>query len=407
MAKKLMAIIAVLLFIASIQLHAQVYVVTGKVVDAETGRPVTGASVFLSNTSIGNAANNEGVFTLHNIPVGKFDLVASSLGYETHFETINAATLKEGVTIKLKPKPNELASVVVGTYEKNGWAKWGKLFTEEFIGISSNSFNCIIKNREVIKFRYSKKRNYLEAFADEPLLIENRALGYVLRYKLEGFAHDFKSGVISYYGFPLFEEMSGNARKMKKWDENRKEAYYGSMTHFMRSLFKNKIMENGFEVKKLVKKQNLEKKRIKAMYKYLAGADGNGNFEDRLPKDSVTYYNSVLRQPDATNVLYNTPLPGDSIAYAEDSVTVGVAFDDYLQVTYKNKREPSEYQQRMSMQDSPETGYMTSTLYLVNGRPVFTSYNGSYYSPQDLLTSGYWAWSEKICNMLPFDYWPK
>lgn len=406
MAKRFAIIIAVF-FIGMVQLQAQAYVLTGKVTDAGTGNPVAGASVFFSNTSIGTATNDKGVFTLHNIPSGKLDLVVSSLGYETYFETINAGSTTNELAIKLKAKANELANVVVGTYEKDGWTKWGKDFLNDFIGTSSNSFNCIIKNREVIKFRYSQKRNYLEAFADEPLLIENRALGYTIRYKLEAFTHDFKGGMISYYGFPLFEEMQGNARKTKKWQENRKDVYYGSMMHFMRCLFANKILENSFEVRKLVKKENLEKKRVQALYKYLAGADGNGNFEERLPKDSVTYYNKVLRQPDANNILYTQILPGDSIAYAEDSVTAGVAFDDYLQITYKNKKVPAEYSQRISLRDQPVSSYITSTIYLVNRRPVYVSHIGAYYSPQDLLSSGYWGWSEKICNMLPFDYWPQ
>lgn len=406
MAKRFAIIIAVF-FIGMVQLQAQAYVLTGKVTDAGTGNPVAGASVFFSNTSIGTATNDKGVFTLHNIPSGKLDLVVSSLGYETYFETINAGSTTNELAIKLKAKANELANVVVGTYEKDGWTKWGKDFLNDFIGTSSNSFNCIIKNREIIKFRYSQKRNYLEAFADEPLLIENRALGYTIRYKLEAFTHDFKGGMISYYGFPLFEEMQGNARKTKKWQENRKDVYYGSMMHFMRCLFANKILENSFEVRKLVKKENLEKKRVQALYKYLAGADGNGNFEERLPKDSVTYYNKVLRQPDANNILYTQILPGDSIAYAEDSVTAGVAFDDYLQITYKNKKVPAEYSQRISLRDQPVSSYITSTIYLVNRRPVYVSHIGAYYSPQDLLSSGYWGWSEKICNMLPFDYWPQ
>jgi len=389
------------------QVHGQGYVLTGKVVDAERGGPIAGASVFFSNTSIGTATSDKGTFTLHNIPGGKLDLVVSSLGYETYFETVNAATLTSELTIKLKAKANELANVVVGTYEKDGWTKWGKDFTNDFIGTSSNSLNCVIKNREVIKFRYSQKRNYLEAFADEPLLIENWALGYTLHYKLEAFSHDFKSGMMSYYGFPLFEEMQGNFRKIKRWQNNRKDVYYGSMMHFMRSLFVNKIQENGFEVRKLVKKENLEKKRVQALYKYLAGADNDVNFESRLPKDSVTYYNKVLRQPEATSMLYKDILPGDSIAYAEDSVTAGVAFDDYLQVTYKNKREPGEYRQQVSLQGAPVSSNITSTIYLVNRRPIYVSHIGAYYAPQDLLSSGYWGWSEKICNMLPFDYSPQ
>jgi hypothetical protein len=35
-------------------------------------------------------------------------------------------------------------------------------------------------------------------------------------------------------------------------------------------------------------------------------------------------------------------------------------------------------------------------LVLVNGLPIEIEANGSYYNPADLMSMGYWAWSEKI-----------
>lgn len=413
MMKNCLFIIALLVVV---QVKCQVYTLSGKVTDKETGNPIAGASVFLSSTSIGTSANDKGLFALHNVPTGKFDLVVSSLGYETYFETITPASLKAPLNITLKSKANQLADVVVGTYEKNGWATWGKTFTDDFIGTSFNAANCEIKNYDIIKFRYSKTKRRLEAFADEPLVIENRGLGYTIHYKLEMFLHDFENSTITYYGFPLFEEMSGNFRKQKRWQENRKDAYFGSVMHFMRCMYANRLNENGYEIKRMERIENTEKKRVQKLYKYMAGADGNVNFEETLPKDSLDYYNKVLRQPNATNILHNQVLPGDSIAYAEDSVTAVLSFKDYLQITYTRKKTPYDYSRvnvsgvtlgnNENLPNSAGAEHITSFATLINNRPLYVSYNGAYYAPQDMLTLGYWAYSEKLCALLPFDYWP-
>jgi hypothetical protein len=49
---------------------------------------------------------------------------------------------------------------------------------------------------------------------------------------------------------------------------------------------------------------------------------------------------------------------------------------------------------------------MMSQIVLINDTPIEIEANGSYYSPTDLMALGYWAWSEKIATMLPFDYTP-
>lgn len=376
----------------------------GVVVDAEKNKPIANASVFLNNTSIGTKADEQGNFSL-NIPNGKFDLIVSSVGYETYNQMINSAELNEFITIKLKVKADVMQTVIIEPYEKDGWAKWGKFFLDNFIGTSAIAANCKIKNTDVIHFRNSKKTNELSAFADEPLIIENEALGYTIRYQLETFNYSFTTRYLIFTGYPFFEEMKGSKGKQKRWENKRKEVYYGSMMHFMRSVYRNTIMQEGFEVRSVVKVPNEEKKRVKEAYKTNMQTVKNANGTltvGHINTDTAAYYDHILRQEDYNDVIGKNLLPGDSIAYAVDSTTAGLEFSNYLLVIYKKKLAPVEYRQQFPKSSTA----MQSQIVLINGTPIEIEANGNYYNPADLMSTGYWAWSEKIATMLPFDYSP-
>jgi hypothetical protein len=395
-------------------------VLKGTVTDKETGKPLPGASVFMSNTSFGTATKEDGSFILQQLPAGKYDMVVSAIGYETVVLSVQTAAIKIPQPIALQPKAHELEAVVLEPYEKNGWEKWGKFFLENFIGTSALAADCKLKNYQVIHFRNSKARNELTAIANEPLIIENKALGYVIQYQLEQFTYRFRERYLLYTGYPLFKSMDGRPAKQRRWYKNREEVYYGSVMHFMRSVYRNRLQEEKFLVYRLKKQPNLEKKRVKQLY--ASGAvqqhrNNTGRGTDMraivmqpgggvaVPgADSSDYYSRVLRQPDEINLLSAQPLPGDSIAYAIDATTAGMDFPDYLQVVYTGKEEPVLYLQQTMQGGKP--GYITSQITLLNKRPLEIYSNGVYYNPTDLLSSGYWGWSEKIAHMLPFDYKP-
>jgi hypothetical protein len=109
-----------------------------------------------------------------------------------------------------------------------------------------------------------------------------------------------------------------------------------------------------------------------------------------------------MSQDDFINIIGKSILPGDSIAYAVDSTIAGMAFEDYLLIIYKNKNVPVEFM-RMFPKGS---NAMMSEITLINNKPIEVLSNGSYFNPQDLLSTGYWAWWEKAATMLPFDYQP-
>lgn len=383
----------------------------GKVLSSDNKVPVASANVYISNSSVGTVTDEKGQFVIRNFPAGRYDLVVSCIGYETQVVTLSSAQLPPLLTILLKPKINELQEVIVEPYEKNGWEKWGSFFMENFIGTSAFSRDCKLLNKEVIKFRFSKKNNTLKAIANDRLVIENRALGYVLKYDMTRFEYDFGTRIFLYQGYPLFEEMETKRKGLqKRWAENREDAYYGSVMHFMRSLFRNKLVEQDFEVRKLIKLPDAEKKRVRALYRAQAvNAAINGTLmvDGQLPglrRDSAAYYRKVMNEPESMNVLINTILPGDSIAYALDSATVGLEFNDYLQVVYTKKKTPPEYQKMLPR--GVTSILLTSELFRTSANPIMVLASGNYFEGTDLITSGYWAWSEKIANLLPNEYWP-
>lgn len=385
----------------------------GKVINADGGKPIASANVFLANTSIGTVSNEKGEFVIEQFPAGRYDLVVSFIGYESYVIALQSGRLPADLEIKLKVKVDELKEVIVEPYEKHGWIKWGKFFMENFIGTSVFAEDCELVNKDVIKFRFNRKKNILQAFADDRLVIENKALGYLLKYDLISFDFDFNTRRFLYQGYPLFEEMKAKRDGIqKKWINNRQEAYYGSMMHFMRSVFRNKLVEQQFEVRKIIKLPGEEQARVKAAYlkaRIPVAMSGHqvvvNDSKTDLHPDTLDYYRKVMQNPDGFNILINRILPGDSIAYAIDSVSVGLDFSDYLQIVYPPKKTPLEYGKSMLKVINRDTP-ITSEIFRVGKDPVVILANGTYFDGTNLISTQYWAWSEKIASLLPVDYWP-
>ncbi len=392
----------------------------GKVISADTRQPIISANVYLSNTSVGTVTDAKGEFTLQRFPVGRYDLVVSFIGYETYRLEIRSDQLPNHLEIMLHPKANELQEVIVEAYDKNGWDKYGKIFTDNFIGTAAFAQDCKLTNPDAIHFRFDKNRNVIKATADEQLLIENHALGYILKYNLSRFEFNPDTKEFFFQGFPFFEEMQTDRRGLsKRWVENRQAAYYGSITHFMRSLYRNKLSENEFEIRKLVEVSAAERKRVETIYRnipkgirarqktLITGTGKEITVKDStgaIPEDSISYYESVVKQSDKSLVLLNTLLNADSLAMAIDSFTVGLLFDGQIQVAYKPLRNPFEYQGYL-----PRNAYsapVNSVIYIIRGKPVIVLANGSYFEGSEMMIQGYWAWWEKMCTKLPYEYWP-
>ena len=100
------------LFFAS-GIYAQSTTVTGKVVSAEDGSAIIGASVVEKNTQNGTATDLDGNFTLH-LSSPKASLQISYIG----FTTVEVVASTEAMTIQLSPQANIMNEVIVVGYKK-------------------------------------------------------------------------------------------------------------------------------------------------------------------------------------------------------------------------------------------------------------------------------------------------
>lgn len=350
-----------LLLSATFLSKAQSYFyVTGTVLSAENNQPLQGASVFAQNSTLGTTTDAEGNFRLA-LPQGGYDLIITYSGMEAESKRVSASEPHSNLVFKLKQKENEMQEVaVVATTEvKDGYAKYGEFFLNEFIGQTANSEQTIISNPEILKFYFSKKRNRLKILAAEPIQIENKALGYKITYALDSFTHEYNTHVSLYTGYPLFSEMeTSDADVMNKWQQARKKAYAGSLLHFMRSLYSQQLKKEGFEIQFLINNKE-QAMAVKNPYVSLQfQKDDSLNLAKFIPVQANVGVIFTKGKPSAT---YSSTYPG----------------------------EPKDFQ--------------FSLLTFKPAEPVMIEQNGYYYDQTDLSISGYWEW-QKVADMLPFNY---
>lgn len=216
----------------------------GRITDSETGMPLSGVHVFLSGTQIGTATNQNGQYRLKRIPHGGHRLVVSHIGYKKELTSIIIGPGQtKAMDFKLTPVIYELPEIFVGNLGKK-WEKKLRRFTDLFIGSSEWADSVRILNPEVLRFK-TRWFGRLSAEALAPLEIENRALGYHIIYYLDEFHHN---GLRTRWdGEPLFTEMTpSDSSQANYWKENRKEAFYGSLRHFLLALLQGRLKEKGF-----------------------------------------------------------------------------------------------------------------------------------------------------------------
>jgi hypothetical protein len=337
--------------------------ITGKIVDANTKAPMQGASVFAQNTTMGTATNAEGVFTLW-LPNGGYDLAITFAGYETSTKRISSTEANDKeMVMEMKQQVKSMEEVAIKTSNeiKDGLAKYGDFFMENFIGKTTNSKQCVIKNKGALKFYFSKKRNRLKVLASEPLIVENTALGYTIKYTLDSFTHDYNTTVSTFTGYPLFEEMQpADAAQAALWKANRITAYKGSILHFMRSAYNKQLKEDGFEIQFIVKSNGADT-AIKGLDFY-----GALNYD----KNDSTQVVEINPNQTEVAILYKNELPDKA---------------------YTDLNEDASKKFELSFATFP------------SAQAIGIEQNGYYYDQNDITMTGYWSW-EKVADMLPYDF---
>ena len=335
------------------------FVLKGQVIDAETRQPLEGASVFAQNTTMGTVTANDGVFRLP-LSKGGFEVVVTYTGYNNSQRNVQQGDADSTIIIEMRKEDRSMSEVVITTSNEvaDGWEKYGDFFMDHFIGATPFADSCAIMNPEVVKFYFYKRSNKLKVLASEPLQIDNRALGYHMRYALDSFVYYFKTDINSYRGLCLYAPMQTEDAAVKAtWATNREQAYYGSRLHFLRSYFDSTLKQDGFTV-------------------------------DLLSRTDKQKFNRL------TN-------PYDTTYYFADSAAVELWFPAKASITYNKQKPEHAYLRQYSL--PPDVKVQISYIDLTDAILILP--NGFFLEQRSWINQGYWSW-KNLADQLPYDYEP-
>ena len=397
----------IFIFVHFTTLHAQESQmrISGTIVDANTKMPLSKASVYLDQTTKSTFTTDSGTFIL-SVPSGNYTLAVSYVGYNSASVSVTEQA-NPSFRIELVPTEKILNEVVISAKSKK--INYFNLFHVLFLGKGAG--DCTIQNEKALFFDYSDT-DVLTAETNAPLIIDNYALGYRVYYDLTSFVH--YAGRISYTGHSRFEEMKPKDNKEKKtWKSNRAAAYYGSVTHFMRSLVKNDLKKQGFLVKTLVK-ANKAPASIPVLKKWHSNTATKSpdtlvsmrwNGRDYSPADSTVLPENKTPyrwgEHSGYNILYPEPVKtGSIITPTSTEGNFRLKFKNSLFVTYTKKKTTEDVWGFGDREPALITSIVTMLI-----PETFVDLRGNLADPNALINEGYWA-KQRIANQLPFDYLP-
>ncbi|MBG8555612.1 carboxypeptidase-like regulatory domain-containing protein [Hymenobacter guriensis] len=379
---------------------------SGIVLDSVTRQPLPFSTVFLANTTRGVTTDEAGRFVFEQVPAGSYEAVASYLGYRLQRQNITVRTESQQLTFRLAPSTNALREVVVRPTPNK--PEDYQVFADALLGSTSFSKLCRIRNPKAVQVRFDAGKNELTASCPDFLEIENRALGYRIRYYGLEFTLNFQEDWVSFYGSPVFEPLRArSARQQRTWEVNRRQAYTGSLLHFLRSAYAGKVAEAGFRVQRLRRLPHPAWPRADSLLKLLRSMPPEvWNRNSAVFSDSAQRLSKVPRQ---VEYLFTEPLP--AAAYRQELPGgVFLRFADLLQVTFAAEPADPAYvaytaRQRRPGQPLPAGLSVQSSVLHLQSPTVELQPNGTPTDPLALLTEDYWGF-EKMGEFLPLDYQP-
>lgn len=347
----------------------ETYTIKGTVRD-DTG-PLPGATVFLTGTKAITACDNDGTFHLDHISPGQYVLIAKMIGFEPLSIPVVVKNHAVQLGLVLKTNTNKLAEVKITA--DNNWEEHYREFKKWFLGTTPNAGDCDILNPKVLFFHYDKQNKILTANADEFLIIQNKALGYRIKYLLANFEYDNINNIVKYQGYPSFEDLVPKTEKeAARWKKNRETAYNGSIINFMKAIYNDKVYESGFEIYKL-----LHKPPIGTKY----------SNENRMTFDDRQVMVDSLVTPAADNLK-------------------NFSFKDALFVVYTKERTPAGFENSGFKIERPARAkFPNGQMSMVNlmESSITIDSQGNYSPTNGLLFEGFMGW-EQIADLTPLEF---
>jgi hypothetical protein len=228
--------------------------VSGRVISKADKKPVPNAVVFINKSEIWATTNNNGEFTLKNIPAGTYQLLITIVGYENYKSGLQVKGNSVINDIEITPANHVLNDVTIKANRR--LSSCFPVFEQEFLGTSLIARQCKILNPYAIQFFDIDPKGGFSARSNDFLEIENDALGYKIKFLLLFFIKDADKRTCYFNGESFFEEMHGTPSQEQAWRTNRLECYQGSPMQLLRAIMSDSLAQNGFKVKRATRRPN-------------------------------------------------------------------------------------------------------------------------------------------------------
>jgi hypothetical protein len=364
--------------------------ITGKVMN-DIEKPIANVNVYLDGTKTGTVSATDGSFSLNLPSANNNSLVFQKDDYETF--TINTSEVL-GKTLKVVlVKAKEIEEVRIVPFTEAAYKNYINFFLDSFIGYDRE--NVRIKNQRSLKFSYDKENKILKVKAPQTLIIENKNLGYTIDYNLVEFSANFDENTTRFMGTSFFRE----TKSSDKVKLNRMNAYDGSQVHFFRSIYENKVADNGYIVNQITKYPNSkypteeELQRLKDFAKTFK-LTGSLN----VPKDILDIGTRKRNEPPFKIAVTKTQIPESDYTKKTDG-KLFLDYDHMMQINFKKY-----FYELKRGQFVKTTIPIVQTSFLHPENDTYEIYpDGNTSNPGMLTNQGEFA-KDKIDKLLPLDY---
>jgi len=346
----------------------------GHVRDIATNEALEGVHVFVSRSGIGTITDARGRYAF-TLPLGAHRLVVSRVGHKTQTHDVMVRAPRAYLlNYDLEEAILELGEINVSDQRDPDWNKHLDSFREFFVGETNNAEFVTIENPEVLEFDLHE--GALFATSSEPLILNNRALGYRLEHHLHQFIVDgdetWQDGE-SYFT----ELLPQNEDEARRWEKNREKAWNGSGQHFFQSLMQERTRQEGFLI-------------------YQVNEPGNVGRQSEFERNSA----APMRKPQfAVN----------PVIYLDEGESVqerSFAFPGFLQIIFTREPEDRTYARWQRLEHSGDPRDMQYSWIRLHSGPSTLDLQGNVLDPYSIMYYGYMSF-ERIADLLPKEYRPK
>jgi hypothetical protein len=366
-----------LLFFSFVQnSFSQQFYIRGRVTDFETQLPLKGASVYINNTTKGSNTNDNGDFEIGPLQPGRYEIVASFVGYDPLLYSAEIKTSDLRISFKVEKKEEVLREVLVLSSKLR--KRYLDIFKKFVIGQSTAADRCQIKNIEEVEFASGETKDEIIAYTEKALVIESPELGYTIHFDLLVFSYNKATSGAYFYGYTRFVDWGKDEKTKKKWIRKRRETYEGSTVHFFRSLVNKQLAKEGFTVYQLL---NMKKEKKDSTGITIITPKSNQGMQ--MASNAIE--DSMIRiYPDSVYRIYE------------------LRVHDGWRVMYsKNTDLKTEMMKKNFISGQPSTGTISGLR--LREEPVLINARGIILTPMRLFYDGIWGY-ERLANMLPEDY---